>query len=49
MYQFAALVSLLAILLYFFTSTRVARARAKFGVAVPAIMMLTSSGCFGCR
>ena len=37
MYQFTALVSLLAILFYFFTSTRVARARAKFGVAAPAI------------
>ena len=49
MYQFTALMSLLAILFYFFTSTRVTRARANFGVAAPAIIMRTSSGCFGCR
>jgi glutathione S-transferase len=37
MYQWTALVSLLAILFYFFTSTRVARARAKYKIAAPAI------------
>jgi glutathione S-transferase len=37
MYHFTALVTCLAILFYFFTSTRVARARAAFGVRVPAI------------
>jgi glutathione S-transferase len=37
MYQFTALVTLLAILFYFFTSTRVARARAKFKIAPPAV------------
>lgn len=37
MYQWTALVSLLAILFYFFTSTRVARARAKFKIAPPSI------------
>ena len=37
MYHLTALVSLIAILFYFFTSTRVARARAKFKVKPPAI------------
>src|SRR5437016_5211362 len=37
MYHFTALVTLLAILFYFFTSTRVARARIKYGVKLPAI------------
>ena len=36
MYHFTALVTCLAIAFYFFTSTLVARARAKFGVKVPA-------------
>ena len=36
MYHFTALVTCLAVLMYFFTSTRVARARAAFGVKVPA-------------
>lgn len=37
MYHLTALVSLFAILFYFFTSTRVARARAKFKIMPPAI------------
>ena len=37
MYHLTALVSLIAILFYFFTSTRVARARAKFKIKPPAI------------
>jgi glutathione S-transferase len=37
MYHFTALVTLLAVLFYFFTSARVARARAAYGVKVPAI------------
>jgi glutathione S-transferase len=37
MYHFTALVTCLAILFYFFTSTRVARARASFEVKAPAI------------
>jgi len=37
MYHFTALVTCLAILFYFFTSTRVSRARASFGVKAPAI------------
>jgi glutathione S-transferase len=37
MYHLTALVSLLAILFYFFTSTRVARARAKFKIMPPKI------------
>ncbi len=37
MYHFTALVTCLAILFYFFTSVRVARARAAFGVRAPAI------------
>src|SRR5437016_13610239 len=37
MYHFTALVTCLAILLYFFTSVQVARARVKFGIKVPAI------------
>ena len=37
MYHFTALVTCLAILFYFFTSTRVARARAAYGVKAPAI------------
>jgi glutathione S-transferase len=38
MLHFTALVTCLAILLYFFTSIRVARARAAFGIKAPAIM-----------
>ena len=37
MYHYSALVTCLAIAFYFFLTTRVARARAKFGVKVPAI------------
>ena len=37
MYNYTALVTLLAVLFYFFTSTRVARARYKYGVKLPAI------------
>ena len=37
MYRWTALVTLLAIAFYFFTSTRVARARYKYGVKLPAI------------
>jgi glutathione S-transferase len=37
MYHFTALVTCLAILFYFFTSTRVAKARASFDVKAPAI------------
>ena len=37
MYHFSALVTCLAIAFYFFTSTQVARARARFGIKVPAI------------
>jgi glutathione S-transferase len=36
MYHFTALVTCLAILLYFFTSIRVSKARAAFGIKVPA-------------
>jgi glutathione S-transferase len=38
MLHFTALVTCLAILLYFFTSIRVARARAAFGIKAPAII-----------
>ena|SRR4249920_3514460 len=37
MYHFTALVTCLAILLYFFTSIRVSKARAAFGIKAPAI------------
>jgi glutathione S-transferase len=37
MYHFTALVTCLAILFYFFTSARVTRARAAFGIKAPAI------------
>ena len=37
MYHYTAFVTLLAILFYFFTSTRVARARAQFKIKAPAI------------
>jgi glutathione S-transferase len=37
MYHLPALVTLAAVLFYFFTSTRVARARAAYGVKLPAI------------
>jgi glutathione S-transferase len=37
MYHFTALVTLLAVLFYFFTCARVARARATYGVKLPAI------------
>jgi glutathione S-transferase len=37
MYHFTALVTCLAILFYFFTTLRVSKARAAFGIKVPAI------------
>jgi glutathione S-transferase len=37
MYHFTALVTLAAVLFFFFTSTRVARARVAYGVKLPAI------------
>jgi glutathione S-transferase len=37
MYHYTALVTCLAILFYFFTSLRVAKARATFGIKAPAI------------
>ena len=37
MYHFTALVTLLAILVYFYSSILVSRARGKFGVKLPAI------------
>jgi glutathione S-transferase len=37
MFQFTALVTLLSILFYFFTSIQVSKARAAFGIKVPAI------------
>src|ERR1700716_2380605 len=37
MYHFTALVTCLAILFYFFASTRVTRARVAFGIKAPAI------------
>jgi glutathione S-transferase len=37
MYHYTALVTLLAILVYFITSAQVARARIKYGVKLPAI------------
>jgi glutathione S-transferase len=37
MYHFTALVTLLAVLFYFFTCARVARARVTYGVKLPAI------------
>jgi glutathione S-transferase len=37
MYHFTALITCLAILFYFFTCAKVARARIKFGVKLPAI------------
>jgi hypothetical protein len=37
MHHFTALVTLAAVLFYFFTSTRVARARVAYGVKLPAI------------
>ena len=37
MYHYTAIVTCLALLSYFYTSAQVARARAKFGVKVPAI------------
>ena len=37
MYNYTALVTLLAVLFYFATSARVARARIKYGVKLPAI------------
>jgi len=36
MYHFTALVTCVAILVYFFTSIQVSRARVKFGIKVPA-------------
>jgi glutathione S-transferase len=38
MFHFTALVTLLAIAFYFFTTARVAKARAKFGIKAPAII-----------
>jgi hypothetical protein len=37
MYDYTALVTCLALLVYFVTSARVARARIKYGVKLPAI------------
>jgi glutathione S-transferase len=37
MYNYTALVTLLSLLFYFYTTTRVSKARAEFGVKVPAI------------
>jgi glutathione S-transferase len=37
MYHFTALVTLLAVLIYFYSSILVSRARGKFGVKLPAI------------
>lgn len=37
MYHYTAIVTLLAILFYFFTSVQVAKARAKFAIKAPAI------------
>jgi glutathione S-transferase len=37
MYHYTALVTLLSLLFYFYTTTRVSKARAEFGVKVPAI------------
>ena len=37
MYPFTALVTLLAVLFYFFTSARVSKARGTYGVKLPAI------------
>ena len=37
MYHYTALITMLAVAFYFFTSTRVARARYKYGVKLPAI------------
>ena len=37
MYHYTALVTMLAVAFYFFTSTKVARARYKYGVKLPAI------------
>jgi glutathione S-transferase len=37
MYHYTALVTLLAVLFYFYTSTRVAQARVRYGVKLPAI------------
>src|SRR5215475_5504281 len=37
MYHYTALVTLLALLFYFITSTQVARARIRYGVKLPAI------------
>ena len=37
MYHYTALVTLLSLLFYFYTTTRVSKARTEFGVKVPAI------------
>ena len=37
MYHYTALVTLLSLLFYFYTTTRVSKARVEFGVEVPAI------------
>jgi glutathione S-transferase len=37
MYHYTALVTLLSLVFYFYTTTRVSKARAEFGVKVPAI------------
>ena len=50
MFHFTALVTCLAISLYFFTSIRVSQARATFGIKVPAITGNPDlNGCFGSR
>ena len=50
MFHYTALVTCLAIAFYFFTTIRVAKARAKFGVKVPATRAIPiSSACFACR
>jgi glutathione S-transferase len=50
MYHFTALVTLAAVLFYFFTSTRVARARVAHGVKLPAIRAIRiSNACSACR
>jgi hypothetical protein len=50
MYHFTALVTCLAILFYFFTSVKVGKARATFGIKARRHQAIpTSSGCFVCR
>ena len=50
MYHFTALVTLLALMFYFYTSVGVARARARYGIKAPTIAgNRISSGCSACR